>query len=29
LADDGLSTVIAKPNGPTGDQFLSSSLGRW
>ncbi|CAL5352398.1 unnamed protein product [Camellia sinensis] len=28
LADGGLSTVISKPNGSTGD-FLSSSLGRW
>ncbi|CAN1173369.1 Transcription initiation factor IIB-2 [Linum perenne] len=28
LADGGLSTVIAKPNGASGD-FLSSSLGRW
>ncbi|XP_059665328.1 transcription initiation factor IIB-like [Cornus florida] len=28
LADGGLSTVISKPNGATGD-FLSSSLGRW
>jgi transcription initiation factor TFIIB len=28
LADGGLSTVIAKPNGATGE-FLSSSLGRW
>ncbi|KAL8172152.1 hypothetical protein V2J09_023956 [Rumex salicifolius] len=28
LTDGGLSTVISKPNGTTGD-FLSSSLGRW
>lgn len=28
LTDGGLSTVIAKPNGATGE-FLSSSLGRW
>ncbi|EOY09191.1 Cyclin-like family protein isoform 2, partial [Theobroma cacao] len=28
LADGGLSTVIAKPNGASGE-FLSSSLGRW
>ncbi|KNA18802.1 hypothetical protein SOVF_067480 [Spinacia oleracea] len=28
LADGGLSTVIAKPNGSSGD-FLTSSLGRW
>ncbi|CAN1124691.1 Transcription initiation factor IIB-2 [Linum perenne] len=28
MADSGLSTVIAKPNGASGD-FLSSSLGRW
>ncbi|KAG7027639.1 Transcription initiation factor IIB-2 [Cucurbita argyrosperma subsp. argyrosperma] len=28
LADGGLSTVIAKPNGTAGE-FLSSSLGRW
>lgn len=28
LADGGLTTVIAKPNGTSGD-FLSSSLGRW
>ncbi|OWM67262.1 transcription initiation factor IIB-2 [Punica granatum] len=28
LTDGGLSTVIAKPNGTTGE-FLSSSLGRW
>ncbi|KAG7033507.1 Transcription initiation factor IIB-2, partial [Cucurbita argyrosperma subsp. argyrosperma] len=28
LADGGLSTVIAKPNGTSGE-FLSSSLGRW
>jgi transcription initiation factor TFIIB len=28
LADGGLSTVISKPNGGSGD-FLSSSLGRW
>ncbi|KAJ6304042.1 hypothetical protein OIU77_017842 [Salix suchowensis] len=28
LTDGGLSTVIAKPNGASGD-FLSSSLGRW
>uniref|UniRef100_A0A5B7B3G2 Putative Cyclin-like family protein n=1 Tax=Davidia involucrata TaxID=16924 RepID=A0A5B7B3G2_DAVIN len=28
LADGGLSTVISKPNGATGD-YLSSSLGRW
>nr|CAD1830502.1 unnamed protein product [Ananas comosus var. bracteatus] len=28
LADGGLSTVIAKPNGAHGE-FLSSSLGRW
>ncbi|WJZ94138.1 hypothetical protein VitviT2T_013023 [Vitis vinifera] len=28
LTDGGLSTVIAKPNGVSGD-FLSSSLGRW
>ncbi|GMH29167.1 hypothetical protein Nepgr_031010 [Nepenthes gracilis] len=28
LADGGLSTVISKPNGATGD-FLTTSLGRW
>ncbi|XP_057547802.1 transcription initiation factor IIB-2-like [Amaranthus tricolor] len=28
LTDGGLSTVISKPNGTTGD-YLSSSLGRW
>lgn len=28
LTDGGLSTVIAKPNGGSGD-FLSSSIGRW
>jgi len=28
LTDGGLSTVISKPNGASGD-FLSSSLGRW
>lgn len=28
LADGGLSTVISKPNGATGD-FLTSALGRW
>ncbi|KAL2344565.1 hypothetical protein Fmac_005850 [Flemingia macrophylla] len=28
LTDGGLSTVIAKPNGGSGE-FLSSSLGRW
>ncbi|GAB4835247.1 hypothetical protein Ancab_000156 [Ancistrocladus abbreviatus] len=28
LADGGLSTVISKPNGATGD-FLSSSFVRW
>ena len=28
LTDGGLSTVIAKPNGASGD-FLSGSLGRW
>ncbi|KAK9104192.1 hypothetical protein Scep_021036 [Stephania cephalantha] len=28
LADGGLSTVISKPNGASGD-FLSSSLSRW
>ncbi|KAL4304890.1 hypothetical protein AHAS_Ahas16G0023500 [Arachis hypogaea] len=28
LADGGLSTVIAKPNGASGELF-SSSLGRW
>ncbi|KAL2330899.1 hypothetical protein Fmac_018480 [Flemingia macrophylla] len=28
LTDDGLSTVIAKPNDGSGE-FLSSSLGRW
>ncbi|KAL2323202.1 hypothetical protein Fmac_027581 [Flemingia macrophylla] len=28
LTDSGLSTVIAKPNGGSGE-FLSSSLGRW
>ncbi|KAH9615476.1 transcription initiation factor IIB-2 [Silene latifolia] len=28
LTDGGLSTVISKPNGSSGD-FLSSSLGRW
>ncbi|KAE8037198.1 hypothetical protein FH972_009808 [Carpinus fangiana] len=28
LADGGLSTVISRPNGGSGD-FLSSSLGRW
>ncbi|AEC10009.1 putative transcription factor TFIIB, Cyclin-like superfamily [Arabidopsis thaliana] len=28
LADSALTTVIAKPNGSSGD-FLSSSLGRW
>ncbi|KAL2942022.1 Transcription initiation factor IIB-2 [Bienertia sinuspersici] len=28
LADGGLSTVISKPNGSSGD-FLTSSLGRW
>ncbi|KNA07997.1 hypothetical protein SOVF_166500 [Spinacia oleracea] len=28
LSDGGLSTVISKPNGTTGD-YLSSSLGRW
>ncbi|KFK37005.1 hypothetical protein AALP_AA4G200000 [Arabis alpina] len=28
LRDSGLTTVIAKPNGSSGD-FLSSSLGRW
>ncbi|KAJ6700024.1 TRANSCRIPTION INITIATION FACTOR IIB-RELATED [Salix purpurea] len=28
LTDGGLSTVIAKPNGASGE-FLSSSLGRW
>ncbi|CAI8584747.1 unnamed protein product [Vicia faba] len=28
LTDGGLSTVIAKPNGSSGE-FLSSSLGRW
>ncbi|KAH8506583.1 hypothetical protein H0E87_013405 [Populus deltoides] len=28
LTDGGLSTVIAKPNGASGD-FLSTSLGRW
>ena len=29
LTDGGLSTVIAKPNGGGGGEFLSSSLGRW
>ncbi|KAJ4724328.1 Transcription initiation factor IIB [Melia azedarach] len=28
LADAGLSTVISKPNGSSGE-FLTSSLGRW
>ena len=28
LADKGLSTIIAKPNGATRE-FLTSSLGRW
>lgn len=28
LGDGGLTTVISKPNGVSGD-FLSSSLGRW
>ncbi|KAK4759444.1 hypothetical protein SAY87_022575 [Trapa incisa] len=28
LTDGGLSTVIAKPNGTTGE-FLTTSLGRW
>ncbi|PIA48365.1 hypothetical protein AQUCO_01400758v1 [Aquilegia coerulea] len=28
LTDGGLSTIISKPNGSSGD-FLSSSLGRW
>ncbi|KAL2336804.1 hypothetical protein Fmac_011250 [Flemingia macrophylla] len=28
LTDNGLSTVIAKPNGGSGE-FLTSSLGRW
>ncbi|XP_040991832.1 transcription initiation factor IIB [Juglans microcarpa x Juglans regia] len=28
LADGGLSTVISRPNGASGD-FFSSSLGRW
>ncbi|QCD97396.1 transcription initiation factor IIB-2 [Vigna unguiculata] len=28
LTDGGLSTVIARPNGASGE-FLSSSLGRW
>ncbi|KAH9617095.1 hypothetical protein KSS87_012900 [Heliosperma pusillum] len=28
LTDGGLSTVISKPNGTSGD-YLSSSLGRW
>ena len=28
LADEGLSTIIAKPNDATGE-FLSSSLGQW
>ncbi|GLT25864.1 hypothetical protein SLA2020_009660 [Shorea laevis] len=28
LTDGGLATVIAKPNGASGD-FLSSSLGKW
>ncbi|KAK6941798.1 Zinc finger, TFIIB-type [Dillenia turbinata] len=28
LTDGGLSTVISKPNGASGD-FLTSSLGRW
>ncbi|XVE59972.1 hypothetical protein DITRI_Ditri05aG0089300 [Diplodiscus trichospermus] len=28
MADGGLSTVISKPNGSSGD-FLTSSLGRW
>ena len=28
LANKGLSTIIAKPNGATGE-FLTSSLGRW
>ncbi|KAL9331562.1 hypothetical protein ACSQ67_001172 [Phaseolus vulgaris] len=28
LTDGGLSTVIAKPNGASGE-FLTSSLGRW
>ncbi|XP_059429943.1 transcription initiation factor IIB isoform X2 [Corylus avellana] len=28
LADGGLSTVISRPNGGSGD-YLSSSLGRW
>ncbi|KAI4330519.1 hypothetical protein MLD38_028803 [Melastoma candidum] len=28
LTDGGLSTVITKPNGTTGE-FLTSSLGRW
>ncbi|CAH2058496.1 unnamed protein product [Thlaspi arvense] len=28
LADSALTTVIAKPNGASGD-FLSNSLGRW
>ncbi|KAI4386536.1 hypothetical protein MLD38_004463 [Melastoma candidum] len=28
LTEGGLSTVITKPNGTTGD-FLTSSLGRW
>lgn len=28
LADGGLTTVISRPNGASGD-FLSSSLGRW
>ncbi|KAL5719966.1 Transcription initiation factor IIB-2 [Ranunculus cassubicifolius] len=28
LTDGGLTTIISKPNGSTGD-FLSSSLGRW
>ncbi|GMY15722.1 transcription initiation factor IIB-2-like [Fagus crenata] len=28
LSDGGLSTVISRPNGTTGD-FLTSSLGKW
>lgn len=28
LTDGGLSTVISKPNGASGE-FLSTSLGRW
>lgn len=28
LGDSGLSTVISKPNGSTGE-YLNSSLGRW